>query len=631
MFSCGQTTRWRSLAHCILQRRAALECLSPAEFQQQVRTLRWQVRAAGPERSLLPEAYAIGIEASRRTLKLVHFPVQVMGAIAIFEGRIAEMQTGEGKTLTATLPVFFRALAGQGAHVFTANSYLAQRDAEIMRPLYCLLGLTVGCVHADMSDDERRAAYACDITYGTATEVGFDFLRDRLKTGSQHCSPERQSLFGVNSAGDQPVQRGHYFAMIDEADSILIDEARTPLIIGVMEKNREAMVCLYRWCAATVADLSFPRDFQLNVQTRQVSLTDAGCRQIHLMPKPVLLDSIDTETLFLQMERALTAKLIFEKNRDYVLKDEEVVIVDEGTGRTMDGRKWRAGLHQSIEAKERVPITDITQVAARMTVQSLCRQYRHLAGMTGTAIPSRTELRRAFGLQVSIIPTHRPCQRVGWPARIFLSKAHKHAAIVQSLQPLMEQQRSILIGTPSVDASEAMSRCLQESGIAHVVLNARFAAEEAAIIADAGQPGRVTIATNMAGRGTDIHLHESVRARGGLHVIATELHTSRRIDRQLIGRAARQGDPGSYQLFLSLDDELFQQLPLTQRTRLRRQARPDDNGELEARWVQVCQRLQRSLERLHENQRRQLLKHEHQQQQRFRRSGLDPFLEIADE
>jgi len=633
MLNYANVARWRYEAWRILKLAESYDSLEHEELMRRVRELHWQVRSTGPQRHQLADVYALSIELSRRTLGMQHFPVQIMGGIAMFEGNIAEMQTGEGKTLTATLPAIFRAMAGNGTHVITSNDYLSTRDAEKMEPLYSILGLTVGCVYKDMEDDQRRLAYSCDITYGTATEMGFDFLRDRLKLGAQPETPVQRAIFDNLSAHEAPVQRGHYFALIDEADCILIDEARTPLIIGVMEPNREAMISLYRWCSQAIQSLKPDRDFLFDVKQRQADLTEDGCRRVNLLTKPSLMDSIDIETIYQQVEKALTAHLAFERDRDYVIYGDEVVIVDEGSGRMMEGRKWQAGLHQSIEAKERVAITDNTGSAAQMTIQSLYANYQHLAGMTGTAMQAKSEFRRVYGLRVCVIPTNRRCLRQGFPTRVFVDAKSKQAAIVKEIHHLAAKQRAILIGTPSVESSESIGKSLDDAEIFHTVLNAHIPDQEAAIIAEAGTPGTVTIATNMAGRGTDILLNDIVREAGGLHVIATEMHSSKRIDRQLVGRSARQGDPGSFQFLLSLEDELLRVMPLKKRQALIRRASRQANkdGELPAGWVKVFQRVQSAIEKLNLKQRKQLLKQEHEQQKRYRRIGLDPFLEIAED
>ena len=622
--------RWRSQAKSILDQATRLERVTEEELNAKARELKWRARSGIELSKILPEMYALTIEASRRTLGKKHYPVQVMGAIALFEGHIAEMQTGEGKTLTAVLPVALRALVGRGVHVVTSNDYLAARDAEEMGKVYARLGLTTGCVGQEANDQERVEQYQRDITYGTASEMGFDFLRDRLKRGADSEEMSERKIFSNADASSVPVQRGHYFALIDEADSILIDEARTPLIIGVQEQNPDAVVSLYRWCRSAIRKLQSNQDFLFDQQKRTVYLTDIGCRHVTLMSKPVLLDTIDTERIYQHIEKALTAELAFEKDRDYVIDDGEIVIVDEGTGRKMDGRKWQEGLHQAVEAKERLDLTETTGAAARITIQALYRQYDHLAGMTGTASQARREFKRVYKLKVSVIPTNRPCIRKALPTHVFASQEAKFDAVVQSVQQAVADGRSILIGTPSVDASHALSICLKQQNIPHTVLNALYHEQEAEIVKNAGQAGRVTVATNMAGRGTDILLDDDVRQNGGLHVIATEMHTSKRIDRQLIGRSARQGDPGSYQFFLSLDDELFRVLKPAKRESIKRQARPSSQGELGSTWVRRFSNIQRQLEKRHVKLRKQLLKFDKDQRKKFRQMGLDPYLEVAE-
>jgi preprotein translocase subunit SecA len=347
--------RWNRLASSILARVQALQARGPASLAEQVLSLRWQARSGRPLRSLVTETFALGIEASRRILGKTHYPVQIMGGLALIEGRIVQMQTGEGKTLTAVLPALLRALSGKGCHVLTANEYLAKRDAEEMGRVFRELGLTTGCVEDDMDDDARRPAYACDITYGTASQIGFDFLRDRLKRGADpdgHIPRVRPTL----STAEGPVQRGLHFALIDEVDSILIDEAKTPLIIGIEDKDRPAIESLYRWADHCARRFLLNEDFSIDPRTRQIDLTEAGGRKVTLLPKPLVLDQLDSETILQHVEKALTAHWMFYRDRDYVIDDEEIAIVDEGTGRIMEGRKWQAGLHQAIEIKEGLPI-----------------------------------------------------------------------------------------------------------------------------------------------------------------------------------------------------------------------------------------------------------------------------------
>jgi preprotein translocase subunit SecA len=618
------------MANQIVARSETLTSLDDSDLSQQGGELRWRAKTGEPLPSLLPEAYALVREASRRGLGMLHYPVQVMGGIALFEGHIAEMQTGEGKTLTATMPVFLRALTGLGCHVITVNDYLAQRDAEQMTEVYGRLGLSVGCILTPMEADERREAYARDITYGTAKEMGFDFLRDRLRTGATAGVEARTGPYGAASQGEVPVQRGHHFALIDEADSILIDEARTPLIIGITQPNDAATVNLLRWSHRSIRHLDPAVDFIYEPDRRAAYLTDAGCRRVLLMAKPSLMNTIDSERIYTHVERALTADHAFQRDRDYVIVDDEVFIVDESTGRLMEGRKWQDGLHQAVEAKELVPITAATGQAARITVQSFFRNYSHLAGMTGTAVLANRELRKTYQLNVTEIPTNLPCVRQGLRPRFFANMQMKWAAIAAEIEELHRANRAVLVGTPSVDASETLGRQLEERGIKHQILNAKFHDLEAEIVRHAGESARVTIATNMAGRGTDIILDETVRSNGGLHVIATEMHSSARIDRQLVGRAARQGDPGSFQFFLSIEDELLRCLKPAERESMRRRAQPTDSGELPATWLPDFRKTQKFLEKMHRKQRRDLLKAEKMRAETYEKMGLDPYLELTE-
>ena len=597
------------------------------------RELRWQAKTNVRLVELLPESYALVHEASRRELGFQHFAVQIMGGIALFEGHVAEMQTGEGKTLTATLPAFLRGLTGRGCHIVTVNDYLAARDAREMGPIYERLGLSVGCIQNPMQTEERRQAYAKDITYGTAKEIGFDFLRDRLRLGADsEGSYRRRNGFGAagGQAGEAPVQRGHYFALVDEGDSILIDEARTPLIIGLTQPNTAPTVNLLRWSQRAAQRLDRNVDFVFEPDRRSAYLTDHGCRKVLLMAKPSLMDRIDSERMYKHVEQALSSRLGFQRDRDYVVVDDKIVIVDESTGRQMEGRKWQDGLHQAVEAKELVPITAATGQAARVTVQTFFRQYEHLAGMTGTAVQARRELRSTYGISVTPIPTNRPCIRTVLPPRIFATLELKRQAVAEEIIRMRALGRALLVGTPSVDASEALGRLLSERGVAYQILNARFFEQEAEIVAQAGQPANVTIATNMAGRGTDIRLDPDVCRAGGLHVIATEMHSSARIDRQLVGRAARQGDPGSCQFFVSLGDELLRCLKPEKLERLRKSAQPNPAANFRSQWLALFRSTQRFLERLHRKERKLLLRHEHQRSEAHHKMGLDPFLELTD-
>ncbi len=612
---------WRSAADEIIARSDAMRGASEEELKKLGLDLKWRAKSGVDLRQLMPEAFALIREAARRTLGMAHYPVQIMGAIAIFEGGLAEMQTGEGKTLTALMPTFLRALPGRGTHVITVNDYLAQRDADWMKPAYELGGLSVGCIQTPQSTDERRVQYARDVTYGTAKEMGFDFLRDRLRLDATN----------AGTPGEATVQREHYFALVDEADSVLIDDARTPLIISMTEPNKPAMVELYRWCSEFAQTLMLPNDFEYDPHKRSAVLTEAGCRHVVLARKPALVATVETEQIYRQIELALTALLGFVLDRDYVIHDDEIVIVDESTGRMMEGRKWQQGLHQAVEAKEGIQITPKTMAAAQVTVQRFFRQYAHVGGMTGTGVSVRGEMRRTYRMQVTAIPTNRPNIRTGLASRAFATWQAKAQAIVAEIENMLSQGRSVLVGTPSIDASERLSRIFTERSLHHDVLNARFLKEEAAIVSQAGRAGHITIATNMAGRGTDIILDDDVRQNGGLHVIATEIHSSARIDRQLVGRAARQGEPGSFRFFVSLEDELLRCLTTAQLARVRARAAALASVELPREFLSVFYRAQRFLEKLHARDRKLMLKYEDERFKSHRRMGLDPFLELIDD
>ncbi|APZ94209.1 translocase [Fuerstiella marisgermanici] len=628
----ARRSRWRAMAKKVIKRSQEMNSLADDELTTAGRKLMWEAKAGTPLDKLLIEAYALVRQSARRVLNMEHFEVQIIGAIALFEGHIAEMQTGEGKTLTATMPSFLRALTGHGCHVITVNDYLAERDCKIMGPVHRKLGLTVGTILEPMEPDERRQNYACDITYATSKEMGFDFLRDRLRMGASpdDGTPSLRKFVRTLGGGEEPVQRGHYFALIDEADSILIDEARTPLIIGLTQPNDPGTVNLFRWSNRATYQLTPREDYVYEPERRSAWLTDAGCRKVVLMAKPSLMNSMDTERIYTQVEKALTAQHAFMKDRDYVIVDEKVMIVDEGTGRVMDGRKWQDGLHQAIEAKELVPITAATGEAARITVQSFFRNYTNLCGMTGTALPARRELKKTYKLKVTKIPTNKKCIRRGKPARVFKTQEAKRAAIAADIEELMQRGQSILVGTPSVEASEALAEILKGHNINAKILNARYHEQEAEIVKQAGGPGKVTIATNMAGRGTDIILDDVVKKSGGLHVIATEMHSSKRIDRQLVGRAARQGDPGSYQFYLSLEDELLSCREPKEVQRRRKMAIANKSGELSRTWHRYFKKVQRFLEKTHRKQRKSLLKQERLRLEQYENMGLDPYLELTE-
>lgn len=486
---------------------------------------------------ILPEAFATVREASKRTLGMRHFDVQLMGGIVLHEGTIAEMRTGEGKTLVATLPVYLNALLGKGIHVVTVNNYLAQRDSEMMAQLYNFLGMTVGCNLHGLSHDEKQEAYACDITYGTNNEFGFDYLRDNMVLYSE-----------------QMVQRPLYYAIIDEVDSILVDEARTPLIIsGQAAKSTE----LYFAADRFVSRLKAEEDYLIDIKVRSVILTEAGVEKAERAFQIENLFDHDNVTINHHIQQGLKANFIMKRDVDYVVEEDEVVIVDEFTGRLMSGRRYSDGLHQAIEAKEELKVQNESMTLATITFQNYFRMYRKLAGMTGTAKTEEEEFKRIYGLEVIQVPTNRSMIRKDIADVVYKTEKGKFNAVVDEIVERHSKNQPVLVGTISIENSEKLSDMLKRRGVTHKVLNAKFHAEEAEIISRAGQASSVTIATNMAGRGTDILLGDSVADSGGLHIIGTERHESRRIDNQLRGRAGRQGDPGSSQFYLSLEDELM--------------------------------------------------------------------------
>jgi preprotein translocase subunit SecA len=486
---------------------------------------------------ILPEAFATVREASKRVLNMRHFDVQLIGGMALHEGRIAEMKTGEGKTLVGTLPVYLNALLSKGVHVVTVNDYLAQRDSEQMGQIYNFLGMTVGVNLNGMEHVDKQDAYACDITYGTNNEFGFDYLRDNMVLYKE-----------------QMVQRPLYFCIIDEVDSILIDEARTPLIIsGQAQKSTELYYAADRFVKRLVAE----EDYTVDIKVKAVSLTEKGVAKAE---KAFGIDNLydhTNVTLNHHVVQALKANAIMRRDVDYVVDEDEVKIVDEFTGRLMAGRRYSDGLHQAIEAKEELEVQNESMTLATITFQNYFRMYQKLAGMTGTAKTEEEEFKKIYGLEVLQVPTNKPNQRKDMPDVVYKSEEGKFRAVVEGIVERHKKNQPVLVGTISIENSELLSDLLKRKGVKHKVLNAKFHAEEAEIISRAGEPGSVTIATNMAGRGTDILLGEGVSEVGGLHIIGTERHESRRIDNQLRGRAGRQGDPGSTQFYLSLGDELM--------------------------------------------------------------------------
>ena len=511
--------------------------LADEDFAQRMAEYRQQVQAG--ERTLddlLPEVFALVREASRRVMGMRHYDVQLVGGIVLHRGKIAELKTGEGKTLVATLPVALNALSGKGVHVVTVNDYLATRDAQWMGKLYNFLGLSVGVIVNGLDDQARKEAYGADITYGTNNEFGFDYLRDNMKFYAT-----------------QLVQRGHNFAIVDEVDSILIDEARTPLIIsGASDES----VGMYRAMDQIVRQLG-PEDYTVDEKARTAMLSEEGVAHCEaLLHVDNLFDpaNITQQHCILQ---ALKAHHVFKRDVDYIVQNDKVVIVDEFTGRLMDGRRYSDGLHQALEAKENVTIAAENQTLASITFQNYFRMYDKLAGMTGTADTEAVEFHQIYNLEVVSIPPNKPMQRKDYPDLIYRTRKEKYDAIIEAIRELYEKGQPVLVGTISIETSEMLSQRLKKLNIPHSVLNAKQHAREAEIVAQAGQKGHVTIATNMAGRGTDIVLGEGVLELGGLHILGTERHESRRIDTQLRGRSGRQGDPGSSRFYLSLEDDLM--------------------------------------------------------------------------
>ncbi|MEO5573397.1 MAG: preprotein translocase subunit SecA [Gammaproteobacteria bacterium] len=586
-----------------------------------------------PLDSLLPEAFAAAREAGKRVMNMRHFDVQLIGGMVLHSGKIAEMRTGEGKTLVATLAAYLNALPGQGVHVVTVNDYLARRDAKWMGQLYTFLGMTTGVVVAGMDADEKRAAYNADITYGTNNEFGFDYLRDNM---------------AFTTAAR--MQRRLNFAIVDEVDSILIDEARTPLIIsGPTDDNSD----LYQKMNVLIPKLTRqegeegPGDYSVDEKTRQVFLTEAGHERVEeLLLEAGILHENDSLydaaniSLMHHLNAALRAHALFHRNVDYMVKDKQVIIVDEFTGRTMPGRRWSEGLHQAVEAKEEVPIQNENQTLASITFQNYFRLYNKLSGMTGTADTEAFEFQQIYGLEVVVIPTHKPMVRKDYGDLVYLTATEKFTAIIQDIKDCQARRQPVLVGTVSIETSEYLSGLLEKEKIKHRVLNAKFHEQEAEIVAQAGRPGTVTIATNMAGRGTDIvlggslaaelallqepdeatvarlhqewqTLHNEVLDSGGLHIIGTERHESRRIDNQLRGRSGRQGDAGSSRFYLSLEDSLMRIFASERVGSLMQKLGMNEGEAIEHPWVsKAIENAQRKVEGRNFDIRKQLLEYD---------------------
>lgn len=514
-----------------------MEALSDKELKAKTPEFKQRYQNGETLDDLLPEAFAVAREGAKRVLGLYPYRVQIIGGTVLHEGNIAEMRTGEGKTLTATMPVYLNALSGEGVHVVTVNEYLSSRDATEMGELYNWLGLTVGLNVADKTPEEKREAYACDITYSTNSELGFDYLRDNMVV-------YREDM----------VQRPLNFVIVDEVDSILIDEARTPLIIS---GQATAATQLYTRADRFAKTLKKDEDFKVDLESKTVSLTEEGIQKGEKYFGLTNLFDPDNTALNHHLDNALRANYIMLRDKDYVVQNDEVMIVDQFTGRIMDGRRYSDGLHQAIEAKEHVKIEEETKTMANITYQNFFRMYKKLSGMTGTAKTEKEEFREIYNMEVVTIPTNRPILREDRPDLLYSTLESKFKAVVEDIKERHATGQPVLVGTVAVETSELLSQMLEQAGIPHAVLNAKNHAKEAEIVVNAGQRGAVTIATNMAGRGTDIKLGPGVREIGGLAVIGTERHESRRIDNQLRGRSGRQGDPGVTQFYLSLEDDLM--------------------------------------------------------------------------
>jgi preprotein translocase subunit SecA len=612
---------------------ADMEALDDAALRRLGRSLSYRAKAGEPVDSLIVESFAATREAGRRRLGMRHYGVQLLAGAALVKGAILEMQTGEGKTLVATLPLVLYALAGKGAQLATVNDYLARRDAEWMAPIYEALGLKVGIIESQMDFDERRKAYACDVTYGTAKEFGFDFLKDRLM--NRDIAEGRGDLGAVLTgatagAAAKLLQRSFWFALVDEADNVLIDEARTPLIIASPPGEAQAVEqALFRFAAQAAAGLEPGEDFEEDVRKHTCELLGRGRSRVRSLDRPAELDATSLLALYDAVERACKARQFYLRDRQYVVRDGKIVIIDEFTGRAAEGRTWRDGLHQAVEAKEELEATVPSGHAARITIQDLFARWPHLAGMTGTIATSRGEIARTYDVAVDVVPTNKPAIRKRLPPVVAADYPAKLQRIVAEIAELHALGRPVLIGTRSIDKSEDLSRLLEARGLVHTVLNARHIAQEAEIVARAGELGQITVSTNMAGRGTDIKLGPGVAELGGLHVICTELHDSARIDRQLVGRCGRQGDPGTWRQYVALDDEILIAAYGPKRAQKIAAAIRGRLGGNPERLLATFKRAQERVEARHRRQRRVLEYVERQRAEAHIQMSQDPYLDAA--
>jgi len=611
-----------------------LTSLNDGALAAQMAELRTRAATGTPftDDTIIVPAYALVVEAARRVLGITLYDVQLLGGLILADRAIAEMQTGEGKTFVAMLPAALHALRGEGVHVMTVNSYLAGRDFELLAPVYRLLGLTVGRIDSDVEAPAKRAAYACDITYGPGYEFGFDYLRDQVALIS-HRKPRLGEAYRTRQRGGrierpQPMQRGHAVAIIDEADSVFLDEATTPLILSAGGNRPAENAHVYQAAARAAKELAEERDYIVDPAGKTLRLTEEGLERLGdsvgrignpsmkatdgLAIRPTSKPHIPADGLErpwpTYVEQALRGELLFHRDVHYVVEDDEILLVDQNTGRIFKDRSWRDGLQQAVQVKEGVTITTETNSIARITRQRYFGLYKHLCGMTGTATGSQRELRRVYGLGVFVVPPNKPCRRRSLPLRVFASAEAKEAAIVMEVERIHSTGQPILLGTESIEVSQRLAGLLEQRNINFQLLNGKQDAEEAEIIAYAGRQGAVIIATNMAGRGTDIKLGPGVAELGGLHVIAASAQESARVDRQLVGRAARQGEPGSCQLFVSAEDGLIKRHAPGLARRIQRQA--DQLGEAHTDLTNEIAAIQRRVELNKAKQRQQMFAHD---------------------
>lgn len=603
--------------------------LTDKELRDASLDLAHESRRLGKLAPLLVQGFALVQTAATRQLSMTHYDVQLIGGRAMCQGHVAEMRTGEGKTLTATLPLYMQALGGRGALLATANDYLAKRDAEWMQPVYQSLGMTIGIVQENQSREHRRAAYACDITYGTMKEFGFDFLRDH----SLERQVQRNQLWYGNEATqgpqNEPVHRDPYFILVDEADSILIDDARTPMIISSAqdESVQQMQTSLYMWSAKHAPEFLEDDHYWYDREKRSVDLTPDGTAKVREVYKPDELAGTGLLEMYDFMERAIQVHRDYHRDREYVVRDGEVAIVDEATGRISEGRRWSRGIHQAIEAKENLDVTVDTHTQAKVTVQSFVNRFPLISGMTGTAYTSAREFKTVYKMPTSVIPTNRKIARVELPVLVAKDQTEKWNMIVENVKEVHAVGRPILIGTRSIGFSEGLSQVLTQYGIEHEVLNARQIEREAEIVSRAGEAGRVTVATNMAGRGTDIKITDEIRELGGLHVIGTELHESARIDNQLFGRCGRQGDPGTVQQYVAWDDQLLETAFGVETASKYRKSGKSRSSRW---WTDLFHKAQKKVEDRHYRSRKVLMYNEKMLAKSQREMGLDPILDNYD-